>query len=184
MAERMKRMYPFIDLVFGTHNMHRLPEYLYQVLKGRHPGGGSAGKRRHHRRGPAAKAREPLLRLCQHHVWLQQLLLVLHRALCARTGALARTGGGAGGVQAPCRPRCAGDYAAGAERQFLPRRRQRICRAFAARGCVGRAAHTLHDLSPQGLERRIDRRLRRTWAPDYTYIYCLCRPATTKYSPP
>ena len=37
MAERMKAMYPFIDLVFGTHNMHRLPEYLLRVLESRHP---------------------------------------------------------------------------------------------------------------------------------------------------
>ena len=37
MAERMKRMYPFIDLVFGTHNMHRLPEYLFRVLESRRP---------------------------------------------------------------------------------------------------------------------------------------------------
>ena len=40
MAERMKAMYPFIDLVFGTHNMHRLPEYLLRVLESRPPGGG------------------------------------------------------------------------------------------------------------------------------------------------
>ena len=37
MAERMKAMYPFIDLVFGTHNMHRLPEYLLRVLESRRP---------------------------------------------------------------------------------------------------------------------------------------------------
>ena len=37
MAERMKSMYPFIDLVFGTHNMHRLPEYLLRVLESRRP---------------------------------------------------------------------------------------------------------------------------------------------------
>ena len=37
MAERMKRQYPFIDLVFGTHNMHRLPEYVFRVLDERRP---------------------------------------------------------------------------------------------------------------------------------------------------
>ena len=37
MAERMKAMYPFIDLVFGTHNMHRLPEYLCRALESRRP---------------------------------------------------------------------------------------------------------------------------------------------------
>ena len=30
-------MYPFIDLVFGTHNMHRLPEYLCRALESRRP---------------------------------------------------------------------------------------------------------------------------------------------------
>ena len=38
MAEAMKRNYPFIDLVYGTHNLYRLPEYLYRVLRDRTPG--------------------------------------------------------------------------------------------------------------------------------------------------
>ena len=37
MAERLKKQYPFIDLVFGTHNLHRLPEYLWRVLEERNP---------------------------------------------------------------------------------------------------------------------------------------------------
>ncbi|NLF27209.1 MAG: tRNA (N6-isopentenyl adenosine(37)-C2)-methylthiotransferase MiaB [Clostridiales bacterium] len=37
MAERMKSLYPFIDLVFGTHNMHRLAEYVLRVLESRKP---------------------------------------------------------------------------------------------------------------------------------------------------
>ena len=37
MAERLKTLYPFIDLVFGTHNMHRLPEYMLRVLESRSP---------------------------------------------------------------------------------------------------------------------------------------------------
>ena len=57
MAERMKAMYPFIDLVFGTHNMHRLPEYLCRVLRSAQPVVEVAAERRRHRRGPAAKAR-------------------------------------------------------------------------------------------------------------------------------
>ncbi|MBQ2957158.1 MAG: tRNA (N6-isopentenyl adenosine(37)-C2)-methylthiotransferase MiaB [Clostridia bacterium] len=32
MSERLQKMYPFIDLVFGTHNTHRLPELLYRVI--------------------------------------------------------------------------------------------------------------------------------------------------------
>ena len=37
MAERMKAQYPFIDLILGTHNMHKLPEYLFSALKTRRP---------------------------------------------------------------------------------------------------------------------------------------------------
>ncbi len=32
MSERLRKMYPFIDLVFGTHNTYRLPELLYKVI--------------------------------------------------------------------------------------------------------------------------------------------------------
>ena len=37
MAEAMKHNYPFIDLVYGTHNLYRLPEYLHRVLRDRAP---------------------------------------------------------------------------------------------------------------------------------------------------
>ena len=30
-TERLKRSYPFVDLVFGTHVSHRLPEFLYKI---------------------------------------------------------------------------------------------------------------------------------------------------------
>ena len=32
MAESLIRQYPFIDLIYGTHNFYKLPEYLYTVL--------------------------------------------------------------------------------------------------------------------------------------------------------
>ena len=32
MAGMMKARYPFIDLVYGTHNLYKLPEYIYRVL--------------------------------------------------------------------------------------------------------------------------------------------------------
>lgn len=31
-AERLQKTFPFVDLVFGTHVIHRLPELLYQLL--------------------------------------------------------------------------------------------------------------------------------------------------------
>ena len=33
-TERIKRSYPFVDLVFGTFAIHRLPELLYRTLRG------------------------------------------------------------------------------------------------------------------------------------------------------
>ena len=37
MAAEMKKRYPFIDLIYGTHNLYRLPEYIYRYLNGRQP---------------------------------------------------------------------------------------------------------------------------------------------------
>lgn len=31
-ADKIKRSYPYVDLVFGTHVRHRLPEFIYRVL--------------------------------------------------------------------------------------------------------------------------------------------------------
>lgn len=31
-AERLQKTFPFVDLIFGTHVMHRLPEMLYNIL--------------------------------------------------------------------------------------------------------------------------------------------------------
>lgn len=33
-ADKIKKSYPFVDLVFGTHVLHRLPEFIYRVLSG------------------------------------------------------------------------------------------------------------------------------------------------------
>lgn len=33
-SEKIKRSFPHVDLVFGTHVVHKLPEMLYKVLKG------------------------------------------------------------------------------------------------------------------------------------------------------
>ncbi len=34
-AEKIRKSYPFVDLVFGTHVIHRLPELLYRTLCGK-----------------------------------------------------------------------------------------------------------------------------------------------------
>jgi len=33
-AERIKKSYPYVDILFGTYNIHRLPEYIYRRLSG------------------------------------------------------------------------------------------------------------------------------------------------------
>jgi len=37
MAERIKNMYPFVDVVYGTHNLYKLPEYIHGTLTRREP---------------------------------------------------------------------------------------------------------------------------------------------------
>ena len=31
-AEKIKKSYPYVDIVFGTYHMQRLPEFIYKVL--------------------------------------------------------------------------------------------------------------------------------------------------------
>ena len=31
-AEKLRKSYPYVDLIFGTHVLHRLPEFIYSVL--------------------------------------------------------------------------------------------------------------------------------------------------------
>ena len=72
--------------------------------------------------------------------------------------------------------RRAGDYAAGAKRQFLSRRRRGICQSAAIRlDAAGHAAHSVHDLASQGSVRRADRRLRHAQASDARSCICRCR---------
>ncbi len=33
-VDKLRRSYPFVDLIFGTHNLFRFPEYLYRLLSG------------------------------------------------------------------------------------------------------------------------------------------------------
>ena len=37
MAAMMKKRYPFIDVIYGTHNLYRLPEYLWRALTEKQP---------------------------------------------------------------------------------------------------------------------------------------------------
>ena len=35
MEEKIKKSYPYVDIVFGTHTLHKVPEYIYKVLMNR-----------------------------------------------------------------------------------------------------------------------------------------------------
>ena len=126
MAERMKAMYPFIDLVFGTHNMHRLPEYLCRVLESRRPvvevlqSDGVIAEGLPQRRASAFSAFVNIMYGCNNFCSYCIVPYVRGRersrepeAVLEECKRLRRSGR-------------AGDHAAGAERQFLSRRRQRV----------------------------------------------------------
>ena len=34
-TDKLKQSYPFVDIIFGTHTMHKLPEDIYNILKNR-----------------------------------------------------------------------------------------------------------------------------------------------------
>lgn len=36
MVQKIKESYNFVNLVFGTHTMHKLPEHLYNILENRY----------------------------------------------------------------------------------------------------------------------------------------------------
>ena len=81
-VEKIKKSYPQVNLLFGTHALWRFPSLLYRVL---------TEKKRVFDIGGEDDIAEGLPVLaCQgregvavHHVWLQQLLHLLHRAVCA-----------------------------------------------------------------------------------------------------
>ena len=72
-VEKIKKSYPQVNLLFGTHALWRFPSLLYRR---------SAGAACQGRKGVAV-----------HHVRLQQFLHLLHRAVCARQRAQPPTGG-------------------------------------------------------------------------------------------
>ena len=94
-ADRIKQSFPFVDLVFGTHVVHRLPELLLRTL--------TRKKRVFELPDMDGVIAEgvPVVRDDQ----LQQLLHLLHRAVCAGAGALSTSVRCAGRGQAADRRR-------------------------------------------------------------------------------
>ena len=73
-ADRIKQSFPFVDLVFGTHVVHRLPELLLRTLTRKKRVFEPAGYGRRDCRGCAGSAGRPAAGVAAHYVRLQQLL--------------------------------------------------------------------------------------------------------------
>ena len=82
-VEKLRKSYPYVDLVFGVDGIDTLPQLIAQKLQ-------------KHKRVLMEPAQRPVIvenipirrervpRMAAHHVRLRQLLHLLHRALCAR----------------------------------------------------------------------------------------------------
>ena len=75
MAEKILKQYRFINLAFGTSNLHRFPELMYRTLNT-------------DRSVVVVEDRDVIpegIGLYHDHVWMQQLLQLLHCSVRART---------------------------------------------------------------------------------------------------
>ena len=112
MGEQILKQYPFVDLAFGTHNLYRFAQLMLKAVQSR-------------RRvveviqDDEGSIPEFVACLHHHHVRLQQLLLILHRSVCARPGTLPRVGTHHRGSARIEGGRREGNHAAWAERQLL-----------------------------------------------------------------
>ena len=82
-VEKIKKSYRFVDIIFGTHNIFKLAELLCMRFEEKN-GGGYLERYGPYRGRSADRAEIQLQIRRQHHVWLQQLLQLLHRSLCER----------------------------------------------------------------------------------------------------
>ena len=94
MAEKNSAAGAFVfDLIFGTHDLHQLPELIRRVRECDNPvvEVSAAGKRERRGGKPACQAGTRHQGLCYHYLRLQQLLYLLYRAICARSRSRSRT---------------------------------------------------------------------------------------------
>ena len=74
-VENIKKHYKFVDIVFGTHNIFKFAEILCNNMEGY-----QSDCRR------SAGEEKVLFQIrCQYHVWLQQFLQLLYRAIRKRS---------------------------------------------------------------------------------------------------
>lgn len=90
-VNRIMQKHPFVDLVFGTHNIHRLPYLVRDALFNKEMVIEVWSKEGDIIENLPKKREDA--RLGEHHVWLRQVLHLLYRALYARQGAEPPSGG-------------------------------------------------------------------------------------------
>ena len=178
------RRAPWVDVVFGTHNIGSLPVLLERARHNDEAAGGDPGVAGGLPVDAAGPARVGLLGLGVDLGRLQQHLHVLHRAVAARQGggpaARRHPGRGRGAGR---RGRARGDPAR-PERQLL---RRRVRRPARVRQAAARPAATIDGLervrftspAPEGLHRRRHRRRWRRRRTSATSCTCRCSPAPT-----
>ena len=88
-AEKIRKSYPYVGLVFGTHVIHLLPQLLWQALSSRKRvflrGYGEEGQ--DIVEGLPVERDRDVRGMADHHGRLQQFLFLLHRTACARARA-------------------------------------------------------------------------------------------------
>ena len=91
--DTVKSKYPWVDIIFGTHNIHRFPELLSKVYGEKMKIAEVFEDSADIVEGlPAEKTLSPQV-LRQHHVRLQQLLYLLYRAVYQGQGKEQTSGG-------------------------------------------------------------------------------------------
>ena len=98
-AERIRKSFPYVNLVFGTHVIHKFPELMFRML---------TDGRRVFERGDDSEDQQIVEGLPIHRdgnvrawctvVWLRQFLFLLYCSLRARQGAQPLSSGDFGGI--------------------------------------------------------------------------------------
>ena len=180
MAERILRQYRFIDLAFGTHNLHRLPSLLLALLTQKIRVVSVTDEENLIAEGL------PVKRLNAWHAYITIMYgcdnfcsycivpYVRGRERSRRADDILREAEGLLQKRRERKSCCLGKMStATARARAIP------SRSASPAGCAGRGAHPLHDLPSQGPQRRSHRRHGRSARHVCTTCTCRAKAATT-----
>ena len=151
MAEKIMKQYSFVDLAFGTANLHQFPELLYEALNSDRSVVAVSDEDRIAEGLPVRRLRQDAA--CHHHVRVRQFLLFLHRSLCPGKGKKPQTGGYPSGGPGSSGKGRSGNHAARTEREQLRKgtgNPDELCRPAEGAGCAGNSPDPVYDQSPEG----------------------------------